>query len=95
MSVPVRGFLKRRRDRAMGTIMGWIERNLQEALTPEQFKALRDTVQGAINSYHDSTLDLMSAEEDVVRNDRVVEVLEAVELELQRGRRSASVHSVG
>lgn len=94
MSVPVRGFLKKRRDRAVGSIMGWIERNLQDDLSPEQFKGLRDTVLGAVNGMHDATLDLMSAEVDVVRNDHLIEVLEQVELELQRSRKNLPVHSV-
>lgn len=92
-SVPVRGFLKRRRDRAVGSILGWAERNLYDSLNDTQQRAFREVVLGALNGYHDATLDLVSAEEDVVRNDHLVEVLEAVEQELQRGRRSAPVHS--
>jgi hypothetical protein len=34
MGVPVRDFLKRRRDRAVGSILGYAERELFKSLTP-------------------------------------------------------------
>lgn len=93
-SVPVRGFLKRRRDRALGSILGWCERNgVPEAMGQSKWAAFREVVLSALNGYHDATLDLVSAEEDIVRNDHLVTVLEAVERELQQSRRGAPVHS--
>lgn len=94
MGVPVRGYLKKRRDRALGSILGWSERNgVPEAMGKAKWDAFRENVLAAINGYHDAVLDLVSAEEGVVRNDHLVNVLEAVEQELQRTRRGASVHS--
>lgn len=78
MSVPVRDFLKRRRDRAVGSILGYAERELFKSLTPEQREGLRKVVLEAANGYHDSVLDLVKAE-DGVRNDKVIEILERLE----------------
>ena len=77
MGVPVQDFLSRRRNRAVGTILGWAEANLYKDLTQEQRDAFRLKVLEAANSYHDSVLDLVKAE-DGVRNERVIELLEAM-----------------
>ena len=84
MGVPVRDFLKRRRDRLIGSILGYAERELFESLTKEQREGLRKVVIDASNGYHDSVLDLVKAE-DGVRNDKVVELLERVDLHIRRG----------
>lgn len=89
MSVPVRDFLKRRRDRAVGSILGYAEREIFEALSTQQREGLRRTVLDALNGYHDSVLDLVKAE-DGVRNDVVVEILERIEGQLGRERRAAA-----
>lgn len=81
MSVPVRDFLKRRRDRAVGSILGFAEREIFKSLTVDQREALRRTVLDALNGYHDSVLDLVKAE-DGVRNDVVIEILERVDRNL-------------
>lgn len=78
MSVPVRDFLKRRRDRAVGSILGYAEREIFRDLSTEQRDKLRSVVLDALNGYHDSVLDLVKAE-DGVRNDVVVEILERIE----------------
>lgn len=83
MSVPVRDFLKRRRDRAVGSILGYAEREIFKSLTQQQREQLRSVVLDALNGYHDSVLDLMKAE-DGVRNEHVVEVLERVDRHLSR-----------
>lgn len=83
MSVPVRDFLKRRRDRAVGSILGYAERELFEKLTQAERDKFRSVVLDAINSYHDSALDLMKAE-DGVRNDKVIEALERLEAAIHR-----------
>jgi hypothetical protein len=82
MSVPVRDFLKRRRDRAVGSILGFAEREIFEDLSKEQREALRRTVLDALNGYHDSVLDLVKAE-DGVRNDVVIELLERLDRNIE------------
>ena len=78
MSVPVRDFLKRRRDRAVGSILGYAEREIFKDLSIEQREGLRRVVLDAANGYHDSVLDLVKAE-DGIRNDAVVELLERID----------------
>lgn len=78
MSVPVRDFLNRRRNRAVGSILGYAEREIFESLTTAQREGLRRVVLDATNGYHDSVLDLVKAE-DGVRNDRVIELLEQLD----------------
>lgn len=85
MSVPVREYLKNRRDRALGTILGNAERTFWSKLdTPEQAQ-FRQAVIDAVNSYHDSVLDLVKSE-DGTRNDEVVKLLN----ELERRIRAAN-----
>lgn len=83
MSVPIRDFLKARRDRALGSILGYAERELWEGLTPDQRKALRSVVIEALNGYHDSVLDLVKAENGV-RNDEVLGMLARIEAQTRR-----------
>lgn len=83
MGVPVRDFLKRRRDRAVGTILGHMEREVFQDLSTEQREGLRRVVLDALNGYHDSVLDLVKAE-DGIRNDAVIEILERLERQLTR-----------
>jgi len=85
MSVPGRDFLKRRRDRAVGSIIGYAEREIFKDLSVEQRAGLRQVVLDATNGYHDSVLDLVKAE-DGVRNDRVVELLEQLDAQLRAQR---------
>lgn len=83
MGVPVRDFLKRRRDRAVGSILGYAEREVFQSLSAEQRAGLRQVVLDAMNGYHDSVLDLVKAE-DGVRNDRVIELLEQLDRHVRR-----------
>lgn len=78
MSVAVRDFLKARRDRALGSILGYAERNVYPELAPEQRREYRQVVVDALNSYHDSVLDLVKSA-DGVTNDILVDILEAVQ----------------
>lgn len=93
MGVPVRDFLKKRRDRAVGSILGWAEREVFKDLSDAQRKAFREKVLDAMNAYHDAVLDLVSAEDGVVRNDRLVELLETLDGRLQAEARSARVQT--
>jgi hypothetical protein len=83
MSVPVRDFLKARRDRALGSILGYAERELWEGLTPQQRQAFRAVTIDALNGYHDSVLDLVKAENGV-RNDEVLGLLTRIEAQTRR-----------
>lgn len=83
MGVPVRDFLKRRRDRAVGSILGYAEREIFKDLSIEQREGLRRVVLDAANGYHDSVLDLVKAE-DGIRNDYLVELLERIDKRLPR-----------
>lgn len=77
MTVPVRNFLKARRDRVVGSIMGYCERNLFQKLTRDEQLALRSCILDSVDGYHDAVLDLMKSDDDL-RNDRVVTLLEAL-----------------
>lgn len=92
MSVPVRDFLNNRRNRAVGSILGWAERELFPKLSPQERADLRQVVLDATNSYHDSVLDLVKAE-DGVRNDEVVAAIVRLEDRVVSQQRSAARHS--
>lgn len=81
MGVPVRDYLKARRDRALGAILGHFERTeWWKALSTQDREALRRVVIDALNSYHDSVLDLVKAEDgNVARNDEVISLLERLD----------------
>ena len=85
MSVPVREFLKNRRDRALGSVMGYLEREIYTGLDDAQRTLLRRAVIDAINSYHDSVLDLLKAEDNsTVRNDEVLAMLVRIDRKVGR-----------
>jgi len=88
MSVPVRDFLKHRRDRALGMILGYLEREVFARLEGPERESVRRVVLDAINGYHDSVLDLVKAEDATsVRNEEVLRVLTSVDRKLgNRGR---------
>jgi len=80
MSVPVQDFLKKRRDRALGAILGYSEREVYSKLTDQERAAYRRVVMEALNGYHDSVLDLVKAEDSQsIRNDEVITLLEAID----------------
>lgn len=83
--VPIRDFLKARRDRAVGSILGYAEREIWPRLTNEERQAFRKVVLQATDGYHDSVLDLVKAEDPgVVRNEVVLEVLTRLDDNLRR-----------
>jgi len=88
VSLDVRKFLRNRRDRAVGTILGYAESELKPKLTAAQWESLRRVVLDATNSYHDTVLDLVKAE-DVARNDHLVTLLERLDQNLSRQAREA------
>lgn len=78
MAVSIRDFLKHRKDRAVGTILGHLEASLWSRLGPDERDQLRAVVLGAIGSYHDAVLDLMKAD-DTTRNDEIVTLLQRID----------------
>jgi hypothetical protein len=83
MSIAVRDFLKARRDRALGSIMGYMEREVFPSLQPQERVAVRSVVLDALNSYHDSVLDLVKADSGSIRNDELLAMLTRVEQHLR------------
>lgn len=81
MSIAIRDFLKARRDRALGSILGFAERELFSNMTTAQRQALRSVTLDALNSYHDSVLDLIKSD-NAVRNDELIAILARVERKL-------------
>lgn len=82
MSVPIREFLKARKDRALGSILGHAEREFYGSLSREQQQQFRQVTLDALNSYHDSVLDLVKSE-DGVRNEEVVALLRQMDRHLR------------
>lgn len=88
MSLDVRKFLRHRRDRAVGSILGYAESEIRPLLTKPQWESFRRVVLDATNSYHDTVLDLVKSE-DVARNDHLVKLLESVDSGLRADRAAA------
>ncbi len=86
MSIPVKEFLKARRDRALGSILGYAERELFPVMSTDQQRKLRQLVLDALNSYHDSALDLFKSDTATLHNDEVVPLLNKI-LEAQQQQR--------
>lgn len=84
MSVAIRNFLKARRDRALGSILGYTEREIFPKLTVTERTAFRNIVLDSLNSYHDSVLDLMKSDQDNVRNEELILLMERLDKHLNR-----------
>lgn len=82
MSVAVKDFLKARRDRALGSIMGFAEREIYPKLSQQEKIAFRNLVLDSLNSYHDSVLDLVKSDTGTVRNEELVQMLERLDQHL-------------
>lgn len=82
MSIAIRNFLKARRDRALGSILGYAEREIFPKLTSTERLNFRNLVLEALNSYHDSVLDLVKSEQGTVRNEELISMLERLEQHL-------------
>lgn len=83
-NVAVRDFLKARRDRALGSILGHLERTVWHKLTPEEQTSIRNYTIDALNSYHDSVLDLQKSEDDSMRNEEVLNLLERLNRQVDK-----------
>lgn len=80
-------YLKNRRDRLVGSLLGQVEPVVTSKITDQEWAGLRAKIIDAVNSYHDSVLDLVKVDDDVVHNDALIEVLERVDSALKQGRR--------
>lgn len=78
MAVQVKDFLKARRDRALGTILGYAEREIWPNLSIEEQRAFRGLVIEALNGYHDAVLDLVKSDTGEVRNEEILSLLEDI-----------------
>lgn len=81
--VPVKDFLKARRDRALGSILGYMERSIYESLSLSDQRQVRKVVIDALNSYHDSVLDLLKSETGE-RNEEVLSLLSRLHSDVSR-----------
>lgn len=91
MNMPVRNFLKARRDRALGSILGVLEEDLRGKISKEEWEDVRGVVLDGVNGYHDAVLDLMKSEDSTsVRNDEIYDLLTRIAADLDTRRRAAS-----
>lgn len=81
MGVPIVNFLRARRDRAVATILGHLEREVYGYLSVNEQRECRSVVLSAIDAYHDAVLDLAKSEEDI-RNQRLVDLLDRLDRQL-------------
>ena len=89
-SVAIKNFLKARRDRCLGSILGYSEREIFPKLTPQERLAFRNLVLDSLNSYHDSVLDLVKSESGTVRNEELIAMLERLDAHLLSSQASHS-----
>jgi hypothetical protein len=80
-------YLKNRRDRLVGALLGQVEPVVAHRITDQEWAGLRAKIIDAVNSYHDSVLDLVKVDDGVVHNDALIDVLERVEASLKQARR--------
>jgi len=76
----MRALASEQRRRAVGTILGYAETHIYPRLAEPERKAFREKVLGAIDTYHDLTLDMLkaSANDSIIVNERALELLEAI-----------------
>ena len=80
-------FLAEQRNRAVGSIMGHIEREVYPLLPPEKRSALRAKVLSAVGVYHDASRDMLKASipsDTVIINTHALELIEQLHAASQR-----------
>lgn len=87
MSVSTQNFLRARRDRLVGTVLGHLESHVKSKLTKAEWEEVRQAVQSAANSYHDTVLDLLKVEDGMARNDEVIALLERLDRHVRTEQR--------
>lgn len=88
VSIDVRKFLRNRRDRTVGSILGYAETEIKPRLSQSNWESFRRVVLDATNSYHDTVLDLVKSE-DVARNDHLIALLERLDRSVKGQEREA------
>lgn len=86
MAVQERDFLKARRDRALGTILGYAERELRSDMSDSAWQSFRGLVIEALNGYHDSVLDLVKSDSGEVRNEEIIALLEGIDRHMRMAK---------
>lgn len=96
MSSLVRGFLGERRKRMVGTLMQYIEAEINPLLDDRRKRMLRQKVLGASNEYHDSAVDLINAavDDSSMMNEEALRVIARVDTELTRIRRDRNARAL-
>ena len=81
MSQELMNLLTAQHKRLVATVMRHVEREVYPALSIDQRRELREVVVRAAGVYHDTALDCLkavSADDGVVRNERLYELLEQI-----------------
>lgn len=60
----INNLMAAQRKRAIGTLMGYIEREVYPGLQAAQQRELRERVLAAIGAYHETTLDILKSAVD-------------------------------
>lgn len=91
----VRGFLAERRKRMVGTLMNYIEAEINPLLDDRRKRMLRQKVLGASNEYHDSAVDLINAavDDSSMVNEEAFRLIARVDTELTRIRRDRNARA--
>lgn len=91
MSDFVRNLLGEQRKRMVGTLMGYLEREVYPQLNARQQRALRDKVLAATAPYHDACLDMLKASvnDGTVVNEEALRLISELNTRLAQERTSA------
>lgn len=73
-----------RGNRAVATILTWLERNIYDDLSPEQQTAVRQVVLDNINDYKDLVIDIVKSDTAYL-NEVWLEKLDEIHREIRRG----------
>lgn len=82
MALAARNFLKARRDRLLGTVLGYAEREVYHRLSPDEQDAFRSLVLSAVDQYHDAVLDLFKSDSGDMVNEEAIELLRRIDRRL-------------
>ena len=83
----VRNLLAERRRRMLGSLMRYIEQEVNPKLDPRQREALRTKVISSVGEYHDSIIDIVraAADDNTVGNEEVLIALARLDAKITRG----------
>ena len=91
MSEFVRNLLTEQRKRMVGSLMGYLEREVYPRLTVPQQRALREKVLASTAPYHDACLDMLKASvnDGTVVNEEALRLISELNTRLSQERTSA------